>query len=97
MTNHMVQVGWVAINKPFFEKLPKADQELVLRAVKEATDWANAKMKTAENTYLLDLQRKGMQVIIPDADSFRVKAKPAVEALFQKEWNVTTWQEVLSY
>jgi len=45
----------------------------------------------------VDLQRKGMQVVIPDAESFRVKAKGAVEALFQKEWNVTTWQEVLAY
>jgi hypothetical protein len=46
---------------------------------------------------LVDLQRKGMQVIIPDAETFRVKAKAAVEALFQKDWNVTTWQEVLAY
>jgi hypothetical protein len=45
---------------------------------------------------LVDLQRKGMQVVIPDAESFRVKAKPAVEELFQKEWPVTTWQEVLA-
>jgi len=37
-----------------------------------------------------------MQVIIPDAESFRVKAKPAVEGLFQKEWPVTTWAEVLA-
>ena len=33
--------------------------------------------------YLLDLQRKGMQVVIPDADSFRAKAKPAVERAVQ--------------
>jgi len=37
-----------------------------------------------------------MQVVIPDAESFRVKAKAAVEGLFQKEWPVTTWQEVLA-
>jgi TRAP-type C4-dicarboxylate transport system substrate-binding protein len=96
MTNHMVQVGWVALNKPFIEKLSKADQDLVLRAVKDACDWANAKMKTGESAYLLDLQRKGMQVVIPDAESFRVKAKPAIEDLFKKEWPVTTWAEVLA-
>ena len=45
---------------------------------------------------LAELQRKGMQVVIPDAESFRVKAKAAVEGLFQKEWPVTTWQEVLT-
>jgi TRAP-type C4-dicarboxylate transport system substrate-binding protein len=97
MTNHLVQVGGLLINKPFFDRLSKTDQELVVLAGKEACDWANAKMKTGESAFLLDLQRRGMQVVIPDAESFRVKAKPAVEALFQKDWNVTTWQEVLAY
>jgi hypothetical protein len=38
-----------------------------------------------------------MQVVIPDAESFRVKARPAVEELFKKEWSVTTWLEVFAY
>jgi len=96
MTNHMVQIGGMLINKSFFDKLSKTDQDLIVKAAKEACDWANTKMKTGESGYLLDLQRKGMQVVIPDAESFRQKAKPAVEALFQKEWSVTTWAEVLA-
>jgi tripartite ATP-independent transporter DctP family solute receptor len=96
MTNHLVQTGGMLINKPFFDGLSKADQTLVADAAKEACDWANTKMKTGESAYLLDLQRKGMQVVIPDADSFRAKAKPAVEELFQKQWSVTTWAEVLA-
>jgi len=96
MTNHLVQVGGMLINKPFFDRLSKADQDLVVQAAKEACDWANAKMKTGENAYLLDLQRKGMQVVIPDAESFRAKAKPAVDELFKTQWTVTTWAEVLA-
>ena len=96
ITNHLVQTGGMLINKPFFDKLSKADQDLIVRAAKEAEDWANNKIKTGEAAILVDLQRKGMQVVIPDAESFRVKAKPAVEALFQKEWSVTTWREVLA-
>ena len=53
-------------------------------------------MKAGETALLVDLQRKGMQVVIPDADSFRAKARPAIEQLFQKEWPVTTWAEVLA-
>jgi TRAP-type C4-dicarboxylate transport system substrate-binding protein len=96
MTNHLVQTGGMLINKPFFDGLSTADQALVVEAAKEACDWVNTKMKTGENAYLLDLQRKGMQVVIPDAESFRAKAKPAVEDLFQKQWSVTTWAEVLA-
>jgi TRAP-type C4-dicarboxylate transport system substrate-binding protein len=96
MTNHMVTIGGLLIHKPFFDKLSKADQDIIVQAAREACDFANAKMKATESSYLLELQRKGMQVVIPDAESFRAKAKPAVDELFKKEWNVTTWQEVLA-
>jgi TRAP-type C4-dicarboxylate transport system substrate-binding protein len=96
MTNHLVQTGGMLIHKPFFDRLSKADQNLVVQAGKEACDWANNKMKTGENEYLLNLQRRGMQVVIPDADLFRAKAKPAVEELFRTQWSVTTWADVLA-
>jgi tripartite ATP-independent transporter DctP family solute receptor len=96
ITNHLVQTGGMLINKPFFNKLSKADQKLVTQAAKEACDWANAKMKGGELALLIDLQRKGMQVVVPDAETFRTKAKPAIEELFKKEWPVTTWEAVLA-
>ena len=96
MTNHMVQNGNFLINKTFFNGLSKEDQNLILKASKEACDWANEKMKKVEKALFIELQRKGMQVVIPDADSFREKAKPAVEQLFKTTWPVTTWGEVLS-
>ena len=96
ITNHLVQTAGILIYKPFFDKLSKADQDLIVKAGKEAEEWANNKIKTDEGATLVDLQRKGMQVVIPDADSFRAKAKPAVEELFKKEWPVTTWAEVLA-
>jgi TRAP-type C4-dicarboxylate transport system substrate-binding protein len=95
MTNHLVQTGGLLINKPFFDRLSRADQELVVKAGKEACDWANARMKSGEGEYLLNLQRRGMHVVIPDADSFRAKARPAVDELFKTQWPVTTWEDVL--
>ncbi|HUL21564.1 MAG TPA: TRAP transporter substrate-binding protein [Thermodesulfobacteriota bacterium] len=96
ITNHLVQTAGILINKPFFDKLPKADQDLIVKAGKESEEWANNKIKTGEAAILVDLQRKGMQVVIPDADSFRAKAKPAVDELFKTQWSVTTWAEVLA-
>src|SRR4030042_4048670 len=43
MTNHMVQIGGMLFNEPFFEKLSKADQDMVIKAAKEACDWATTK------------------------------------------------------
>jgi len=96
ITNHLVQTAGILIYKPFFDKLPKADQDLIVKAGKEAEEWANNKIKTGELAILIDLQRKGMQVIIPDANSFREKAKPAVDELFKTQWSVTTWADVLA-
>jgi TRAP-type C4-dicarboxylate transport system substrate-binding protein len=96
ITNHLVQTAGILINKPFFDKLSQADQDLIVKAGKEAEEWANNKIKTEEGAILVDLQRKGMQVVIPDADSFRTKARPAVDELFKTQWSVTTWAEVLA-
>ncbi len=96
MTNHLVQTAGMMINKKFFDGLSKEDQGLILKASKDACQWANEKMKKDETKLLLELQRKGMQVVIPDAESFRAKGKPAVEGLFKTEWPVTTWSEVLA-
>jgi TRAP-type C4-dicarboxylate transport system substrate-binding protein len=96
MTNHLVQTGGILINKAFFEGLPKADQDLIVKTVAQAADWANEGIKKEEKKLLIGLQRKGMQVVIPDADSLREKGKPAVEQLFKTEWPVTTWAEVLA-
>jgi len=96
ITNHLVQTAGILIHKPFFDKLSKADQDLFVKAGKETEEWANNKIKTGEAAILVDLQRQGMQVVIPDANSFREKAKPAVEELFKTQWTVTTWAEVLA-
>jgi TRAP-type C4-dicarboxylate transport system substrate-binding protein len=96
LTNHLVQTGGVLINKAFFDRLPKQDQELIVTAAAQACAWSNEGIKKEEKKLLIELQRKGMQVVVPDADSLREKGKPAVEQLFKTEWPVTTWAEVLA-
>lgn len=96
LTNHLVQTGGILINKAFFEGLPKADRDLIVKAAAQACDWSNEGIKKDEKKLLIELQRKGMQVVIPDAESLREKGKPAVEQLFKTEWPVTTWAEILA-
>jgi len=96
ITNHLVQTAGILIHKPFFDKLSKADRDLIVKTGEEVEEWANNKVRTDEGAILVDLQRKGMQVVIPDADSFRAKAKDSVDELFKTQWTVTTWAEVLA-
>ncbi len=97
MTGHLVQTGALTINKPFFESLSKEHQDIVLQAGKEASAWGSEQILTGEQSLIEELKKKGMEVVIPDAEAFREKAKPAVEKLFETEWPVATWEEVLSY
>lgn len=97
LTGHLVQTGGLTINKPFFDKLKKEYQDIILQAGKEATEWASNIIVAKEEELIKELEAKGMQLIQPDVNAFREKAKPAVEELFKTEWPVTTWDEVLSY
>lgn len=96
ITNHLVQTGGMMINKSFFDGLSKNDQKLLLKSASEACSWASDRLKSNEAALLEELKSKGMKVVIPDAEAFRVKGKPAVEQLFKTEWPVTTWAEVLA-
>lgn len=97
LTGHLVQTGGLTINKPFFDKLKKEYQDIILQAGKEATEWASNIIVAKEEELIKELEAKGMQLIQPDVNAFREKGKPAVEGLFKTEWPVTTWDEVLSY
>ena len=96
LTNHLVQTGGLLIHTAFFNRLAKADQELVRKAMVQACDRSNENIKKDEKRLLIELQRKGMRVVIPDAESLREKGRPAVEQLFKTEWPVTTWAAVLA-
>jgi TRAP-type C4-dicarboxylate transport system substrate-binding protein len=96
LTNHLVQTGGLLINTAFFNRLAKADQDLVRKAMAQACDRSNENIKKDEKRLLIELQRKGMRVVIPDAESLREKGRPAVEQLFKTEWPVTTWAAVLA-
>lgn len=97
LTGHVIQAGHLTLNKPFLDSLSKKHKEIVLKAGEEATTWGTDYMKRNEIKFFIDLQKLGMQVIVPDAKAFIDKAKPAIENLFETEWPVATWKEIASY
>jgi TRAP-type C4-dicarboxylate transport system substrate-binding protein len=96
LTNHLVQTGGLLVNTAFFNRLAPADQELIRKAMAQACERSNQSIKQDEKRLLIELQRKGMRVVIPDAEALRAKGRPAVEQLFKTEWPVTTWAAVLA-
>jgi len=97
LTGHMVSEGMLTINKKFFDELSKENQKIVSEAGKEASEWATQQILEGETQILVDLQKKGMIVVVADQKAFFEKVKPAINKLFETQWPVTTWEEVLSY
>ncbi|MGC4087876.1 MAG: TRAP transporter substrate-binding protein [Polyangiaceae bacterium] len=96
LTNHLVGVGWMFMNRTAYESLPHGYQRKLECAMHQATEFATQKMKDSESSLLVSLSDLGMSVGVPDADAIRAKAKPAVDQLFVTQWPVTTWDEVLA-
>ena len=88
----------IEINKSFLNSLDKHYQKIILEAGKEAARYVDEELTEKVNAELIiKLQKEGMTVVIPDADAFKNKAEPIIKELFSTVWNVTTWEEILSY
>jgi len=69
----------------------------VMQAGKEAAEWATKTTIDGESAVIADLEKKGMNIVKADQKAFFEKAKPAVDKLFETDYPVTTWKEILSY
>jgi TRAP-type C4-dicarboxylate transport system substrate-binding protein len=96
ITDHLVGVGWVMVNKSFYAGLSSSNRERILGAMKKASEWGTQTMINDEDALLDFLEAQGMTIVTADAEAIRTKARPAVDALFQSQWPVTTWAEVLA-
>jgi tripartite ATP-independent transporter DctP family solute receptor len=97
LTYHKMEVGDLTINLKFLESLTPAQQKAIRDAAIQSSDWATKKNMAEEEGLIKILEEKGMKIITPDAEDFRVKARPIIEELFKDNWPVTTWAEVLTY
>ena len=97
LSGHMVAVGVFMLNEPFIKGLDETDRAIILEAAKEAAEYGDRWALETEAKLIEELQAGGMSPVIPDAATLQEKARPAITALFASEWDVTTWDEILSY
>ncbi|MCG8515732.1 MAG: TRAP transporter substrate-binding protein [Halanaerobiales bacterium] len=86
MTSHQVSTGNISLNEDYYQSLTKEEQAAVNRAAREAGEWASSIQAAKENQQIVELQEKGMTVIIPDKQAFLDAAKPALEKMFAERW-----------
>lgn len=84
-TKHMNNIRWININEDVYQTLSPEQQRIFEEAAKEVIDWNNRVSQERDQEILVDLQRKGMDLIIPDVESFR-KASVKIYADWEEAW-----------
>lgn len=84
---------WVA-NKKWLDGLSASDRELVVGSLKKALAFANAYDIDAELKLFVDLQKNGIDVVIPDKKAYQKKAGPAVKRM-AASWAPGVYEEVV--
>jgi tripartite ATP-independent transporter DctP family solute receptor len=96
LTGHILTPRLVVINEGVWQRLPAADRQALADAVAEGIAWNDQEIQAREQALLTKFKQAGMEVITPDAESFR---KPVVETLpkmFEAKWGKGTYEQILN-
>jgi tripartite ATP-independent transporter DctP family solute receptor len=85
-TRHVYSACKYQMSKKWFDTLKPDQQQLILLAWKDATDYANSLAVAADKKFLTDLQAKGMTLIEPDLPGFQKAVQPAMQELNKTLW-----------
>lgn len=94
MTEHVFSTAKYEISKLWFDTLKPAEQELIVKSMKEAAAYANELAVAADKKFIIELQQKGMTQIIPDKAAFVKAVEPAVQKLAKELWVPGLYEKV---
>lgn len=95
-TRHVFSAAKYQMSKKWFDTLKPVDQQLILAAWKDATDYANGLAVAADKKFIVDLQGKGMTLIEPDLAAFQKAVQPALAELNKTLWVPGLLEKVLA-
>ena len=81
LTRHVYSALVFVANKPFMDRLPAGDREVIMDAARTASLKGRAFIRNNEARQLAELKAEGMQVVEhPDIAAFRKATKPVIDA-----------------
>jgi tripartite ATP-independent transporter DctP family solute receptor len=78
-TNTAVGIGVFIINEPFFQKLPKPQQDMIVMAAAESIKANRASEADLNKKAVAFLRTQGVNVDTPNQDEFRAKLTPVFD------------------
>ncbi len=95
-TDHVFSACKYQVSKKWFDTLKPDQQQLILQAWKESTDYANSLAVAADKKFLTDIQAKGMTLVQPDVAAFQKAVQPALQELDKTFFAPGMLQKVLA-
>lgn len=91
LTNHIIPAEFVVMNDAIWKSMTESQQNIILRAAKEAAEYGTSTTIAKEADDLKTLQDMGMIIIGEkeglDIEAFRTKTTSLVSKKFGKEWS----------
>jgi len=94
LTEHLRSYFLWAANNKWLDGLSAQDRELVVGSLRKALAFANAWDIDEELKLIVDLQKNGVDVVIPDKKAYQRKVGPAVKRL-ATSWAPGVYEEVV--
>ena len=85
-TGHVYSAAKYQISKKWFDTLKPDQQQLILTAWKDATEYGNKLAVDFDKKLVTDLQAKGMTLVEPDISAFQKAVQPALQELNKTLW-----------
>lgn len=94
-TEHVFEVVQFWISTELYDSLSEEHRTCIDDASAEAAEMGTQMAQEANDGFLQELQDAGMEVIQPDREAFIEAAREPLQRLFDSEFTVTTYEDVM--
>lgn len=86
LTSHLASTGWFTFNEDAWTSMSSDDQQLLEETLTSSIEDLSADIEEGEAEALDALEEAGMEIVEPDQDAWLSAAEPALQGLFEDEW-----------
>jgi len=96
LTNHVIDSVWITINEKKWEKLSKENQEIIVKAAKDAAKIGSELNIKRESELVSFFEEKGLTIVNPDLDAFKTKAEQMYlgNKDFTSKWDMELYKRI---
>ncbi len=85
-TEHLLGILVICVDKSFEKKFTESERKIILKTLRETTEWHNAEVVATEAEYEKRLREAGVEFVEVDRDAFQRLAREKIPPMFEDRW-----------